>query len=153
MTDPAGDPMTDRTADPAGEPSQASHAPAEMGDGDTPSSGLRNPAAAIRGVGMGTLILEFVALLLAIQPIRMVAPDTPGWALGLVAGLAIACLVVAGLLRHAWAWHVGTGLQVVIALTGLVQYAVAILGVLFFAIWLYVLHIRRTLSQPAKFDH
>jgi hypothetical protein len=141
--------MTDPTRDPAAEPDELG----EAGADETPTSGLRNPAAAIRGVGIGTLALEFVALLLAIQPIRIVAPGTPGWALGIVAGLAIACLVIAGLLRHAWAWRAGTALQVAIVLTGLLQYALFIIGALFLAIWLYVLRIRRDLDQPAEFDH
>jgi hypothetical protein len=66
-------------------------------EAETPFSGLRNPAAAIRGAAMGTLILEAIVLLLAIQPIRIVAPSTPGWALLSVAVLALLCILISSL--------------------------------------------------------
>ncbi len=37
--------------------------------------GLRNPQAAVRGLGAGTLALEAIVLLLAIQPIRIIGGD------------------------------------------------------------------------------
>jgi hypothetical protein len=101
---------------------------------------------------MGTLILEAIVLLLAIQPIRIIAPDTPGWALGIVAVLALACLGVAGLLRRPWGWHVGTALQVAVLLTGVFQYAMFVVGAAFLLVWIYVLKIRADLAKPARFD-
>jgi hypothetical protein len=121
--------------------------------GEEPTSGLKNPLAAARGVGIGTLILEAIALLLAIQPMRVIAPDTPGWALGVVAALALSCIVVAGLLRRPWGWHAGTALQVAVILTGVFQYALFIFGAVFLATWLYVLKVRADVGKPAKFDH
>lgn len=118
-----------------------------------PTSGLKNPAAAARGVAMGTLGLEFVVVLLSLQPIRTLNPDVSGAALGLVAALAVACLVVAALLRYPWGWHLGTALQVAFILTGFLQYAMFILGVLFLLVWLYVLKVRADLRKPARFDH
>lgn len=118
-----------------------------------PRSGLKNPAAAVRGVGMGALILEGIVLLLAIQPIRIIAPDTPGWGLAIVAVLGLACFGVAGLLRRPWGWHVGTALQVAVIATGVFQYSMFILGAVFLAIWIYVLRIRSELAKPARFDH
>ena len=122
-------------------------------DDEIPASGLRNPAAAIRGVGIGTLVLEAIALLLAIQPIRMVAPDTPGWALGTVAGLAGACLLAAGLLRRAWGWWAVLVLQVAVIVAGVLQYALFILGAIFLLIWIYLLRVKSSLAKPARFDH
>jgi len=129
------------------------------GDGDlagaaepAPTSGLKNPTAAARAVGRATMVLEFVSLLLAIQPIRIIAPDTPGWGLGIVAGLAFGCLLVAGLLRHPWGWHLGTALQVGVIVTGIFQYSMFIVGAVFLAIWVYVLRIRADLATPAMFD-
>jgi hypothetical protein len=120
---------------------------------EEPTSGLKNPTAAARGVGMATMVLESITLLLAIQPIRIVAPDTPGWGLGIIAGLAFGCLIVAGLLRRSWGWHLGTALQVAVIATGVFQYAMFLVGALFLAIWLYVLRIRADLATPAMFDH
>jgi hypothetical protein len=115
-----------------------------------PPSGLRNPAAAVRGVGMAALILECIVLLLSIQPIRMVAPHTPGWAYGVVVALAAGCLVVAALLRRPWGWGAGIPLQIAVVATGLLQYALFVLGVVFLLIWLYVLKVRRDVIGPSR---
>lgn len=123
------------------------------GGGQRPLSGLKNPGAAIRGVAAATLALEALVLLLALQPIRIVAPDTPGWGLGVVAGLAVCCVVVAGMMRRPWGWRAGLVLQVVIVLTGFLQWALFVLGAVFLAIWLYEMRLRRTLARPARFDH
>ena len=141
--------MTDERGEPAASQAPASAEPAD----ELPTSGLRNPEAAVRGVGMATLGVEWLVLLLALQPIRMVAPDTPGWALGVVAALAFACLGAAALLRYRWGWTVASALQVAIVLTGLLQWALFVVGGVFVLIWLYVLHVRRTVSRPARFDH
>src|SRR4051812_13896294 len=85
-------------------------------------SGLKNPPAAVRGVGAGTLLLEFLVLLLAIQPLRTLIPREAGVAAGLAAGLAAGCLIAAGLLRYRWAWPATTVFQVVIVASGLVHW-------------------------------
>ncbi len=140
---------------PGTETEPGTHATPETtpGAGTSPGSGLRNPRAAIRGVGGAVLFLEWIAVLLAIQPIRILAPGTPGWGLAVVVGLAFGCLAVAGLLRYGWGWHVGTALQVAIVATGVLLPAMFVLGGAFLVIWIYVLRVRRTLSRPARFDH
>jgi hypothetical protein len=107
-------------------------------------SGLRNPAAAVRGVGAAALGAEGLVLLLAIQPIRVLGGHLPGVAIAVVVGLCVACFAVAGLLRHPWAWHAGTALQVLVFASGFVFHpSLAVLGVLFGLVWGYVLHVRR----------
>lgn len=118
-------------------------------DGDRPRSGLKNPARAVRGVAMATLYVECLVVLLAIQPIRIVAPATPGWKLGVVAAVALACVGAAVLLRFRWGWHVGTAVQVAVTLTGILQPAMFVLGILFLAVWVYLLRLRR-LVAPAE---
>jgi hypothetical protein len=125
---------------------------AAASDPDQPTSGLRNPAAAVRGVAMGTLILEAIVVLLAIAPIRMMSGIT-GTQVGVLLGLAAACLLVCGLLRRRWGWHVGTALQVAVTLSGVYQPAMFVLGAVFLLIWSYLLRLRVTVEQPARFDH
>jgi hypothetical protein len=148
MDDRGGAPMDDHGGAPMDDHGGQSGEPEEG-----PFSGLRNPAAAIRGVGAGTLVLESIVLLLAIQPIRIVAPATPGWALGVIAALAGACLLMTGTLRREWGWKAALALQVAVIATGFFQYALFILGGVFLAIWLYVLRVRAALARPAQFDH
>ena len=110
-----------------------------------PRSGLRNPAAAIRGLGAGTLIMEAIVLLLAIQPIRLLAGDLSGWGVGVTITLAVLCVLVAGMMRRPWAWHAGTALQVLLLLSGLLHWSLAGLGLIFAAGWAYASHVRRTI--------
>ncbi|GAB1645598.1 DUF4233 domain-containing protein [Krasilnikovia sp. MM14-A1259] len=108
-------------------------------------SGLRNPGAAVRGLGAGTLVLEAIVLLLAIQPIRVLGGHLSGWGVGAVVLLAVACVVVAGSMRRRWAWHAGTAIQVLLLACGLLHWSLAVLGLIFGAAWAYATHVRRTI--------
>jgi hypothetical protein len=119
---------------------------------DGPTSGLRNPQAAVRGVAMGVLILEAITVLLAIAPIKMMSGIT-GTQVAVFVGLAVACVLVCGLLRRPWGWHAGTALQLAVTLTGFYQGAMFALGIAFLLIWAYLLRLRVTVSRPARFDH
>ncbi|MGA8115413.1 MAG: DUF4233 domain-containing protein [Actinocatenispora sp.] len=112
---------------------------------EPPRSGLRNPAGALRGVGAATLAMEALTLLLAIQPLRILGGDLSGWAVGAMITLAVLCCVLAGLLKRRWAWYAGLVLQLLVIGAGVAQWAIAVIGVLFAAIWLYVIHLRRTI--------
>lgn len=108
-------------------------------------SGLKNPGAAVRGVGAATLLLEFLVLLLAIQPLRTLLPNASGAAAGLAVGLAVLCLAAAGLLGRPWAWTGTTVLQVVIVATGIVHWMLGVVGAIFLLVWIYVLNVRKTI--------
>jgi hypothetical protein len=116
-----------------------------VGSGPERRSGLRDPAAAARGLGAGTLVLETVVLLLAIQPIRLLGGGLSGAAVVAVCGLALAAVVLAGLMRRPWAWHAGTALQLLVLAAGLLHWSLAVVGIVFGAVWLYVGHVRRTI--------
>jgi len=112
-------------------------------------SGLRNPPAAVRGVGAGALAVEAVVLLLAIQPLRVLGARLTGVGVAVMVGLAVAAVLIAGLLKRGWAWHAGTVLQVLVVLAGFFHLAVGVIGLIFAGVWWYVLHVRRTvLSGP-----
>jgi hypothetical protein len=108
-------------------------------------SGLRNPQRAVRGVAAAALAIEAIVLLLAIQPMRVLGVPLTGVAVGVIVGLAVACLVLAGLLRYRWAWWAAAGVQVVVFAAGFIFHgSLAVLGVVFGSVWAYVLHVRRT---------
>ncbi|MGB2571836.1 DUF4233 domain-containing protein [Micromonospora citrea] len=108
-------------------------------------SGLRNPEKAVRGLGAGTLALEAVVLLLAIQPIRVVGGELGGGAVAAIVTLAVACVVLAGQLGRPWAWHGGTVLQGLLMLAGLLHWSLLVLGIIFALVWAYALHVRRVI--------
>ncbi|MGR6321601.1 DUF4233 domain-containing protein [Micromonospora soli] len=106
-------------------------------------SGLRNPDKAVRGLGAGTLALEALVLLLAIQPIRVVGGHLSGTAVAAIVTLAVACVLLAGQMKRPWAWHAGTVLQGLLLLSGLLHWSLLVLGVMFALVWAYALHVRR----------
>jgi len=106
-------------------------------------SGLRNPEAAVRGLGSGTLVLEAIVLLLAIQPIRILGGDLSGWGIGTVVALAVLAAVLAGSMRRPWAWHAGSALQVLLLASGLLHWSLAALGLIFGAAWVYATLVRQ----------
>ncbi|WCN80375.1 DUF4233 domain-containing protein [Micromonospora sp. LH3U1] len=142
MTGPEREPRTTEglAGEPADQPAGEEHA------ADQPRrSGLRNPERAVRGLGAGTLSLEALVLLLAIQPIRVVGGDLSGAAIGAVVALAVAAVVLAGMMRRPWAWHAGTVLQGLLMLGGLLHWSLLGLGIIFALVWAYALHVRRVI--------
>lgn len=114
-----------------------------------PRSGLRNPAAAVRGVGAGGLAIEAVVLLLAVVPLAKLGGHGSGAAIGAALTVAVLCAVLAGLLRYRWAWYAGAVLQVALFACGVLHLALAVLGLLFGAVWGYVLYVRRSVLGRA----
>jgi hypothetical protein len=111
---------------------------------EEPRSGLRNPTSAVRGVGAGALVIEAIVLLLAIAPLIKLDGQLTGWAIGVIVTLVVACVLLAGLLRYRWAWYAGIALQVALFAGGLLHVALAVLGLMFGAVWAYVLSVRRS---------
>lgn len=110
-------------------------------------SGLKNPGAAIRGVAAGTLVLEALALLLALAPLRQIA-NLSGAGLAVIVGLVTCSVVLCGLMRYSWAWFAGTVLQAAVIGSGFIHWSLAVVGILFGAIWWYVMRVRRFINMP-----
>ena len=112
------------------------------GGREPPRSGLRNPAAAVRGAGAGALAAMALILLMAIVP--LVRLDAPAAAIAVVAVLAGYAIVLCGLLRRNWAWYAGILVPVALLAAGFLHTALIALGILFTLLWAYMLYIRRT---------
>jgi hypothetical protein len=110
-------------------------------------SGLRDPQRAARALGAGTLTLEAITLLLAIQPIRMLGGGLSGGAVAATIAAAVLAIVLAGLMSRSWAWVAGTVLQVAIIAGGLLHWSLAALGLIFGAAWAYATYVRRTIHN------
>ena len=159
MTGPERDPRTaeqpsaerPQADQPLGERPRTDQSSANQPTADQPAagqprrSGLRNPEGAVRGLGAGTLGLEALVLLLAIQPIRVVGGDLSGTAIGVVVALAVVAVLLAGSMRRPWAWHAGTVFQGLLMLAGLLHWSLLALGIIFALVWAYALHVRRVI--------
>lgn len=81
------------------------------------------------------LAFESVVVALAI-PVALTTQDADPWLAGLGGGLlAVSCVVVAGLLRHRWAYVAGTVIQGAAVASGLVVPAMFLLGGVFAVLW------------------
>ncbi|WP_312034624.1 DUF4233 domain-containing protein [Actinoplanes sp. TBRC 11911] len=107
-------------------------------------SGLKNPEAAVRGLGSATLGLEALVLLLAIQPIRIFG-SLGGWGVASVVALAVLGFVLCGMMKRRWAWAAGTVFQVLVLATGLFHWSLAVVGLVFGAAWAYASYVRRSI--------
>ena len=106
-------------------------------------------------INTGTTIVTFLMVFLiqntqnrdtlAIQPIRVLGGDLSGTAIAAVVGLAVAAVLLAGMMGRPWAWHGGTVLQGLLLLAGFLHWSLGVLGLVFGLVWLYVLHVRRTI--------
>ncbi|TDB89097.1 DUF4233 domain-containing protein [Actinomadura sp. KC216] len=91
-----------------------------------------NPARRLFATVLGC---EAIVIALAI-PVAVTTLDVDGATAGAVCGgLAVACLLMAGLLRFPWAFAAGSVLQVAIIATGFMVPAMFFLGVVFGALW------------------
>lgn len=108
--------------------------------GPATAPGRPGPA---RGLASAVLVLESLVVFFAgIVAARLSSASdaTVWWVTG---GTAVACLVVTGLLRHRWAYVLGTLLQLVVIGLGLLVTAMYALGVAFLALWLLALTLPR----------
>lgn len=82
------------------------------------------------------LSLEAVVLGLSVPVMIAVEDVEPAAAVALGLGLAVLCVVTAGLLRRAWAYVVGHAIQVGAVALGLVVPSMFVVGAIFAALWL-----------------
>jgi hypothetical protein len=109
-------------------------------------SGLRDPAASVRGVGGGALAIQALVLLLAIAPLARLGGTRRGPAIVVLVALAVLAVVLAGLLRRPWAWHAAFAVPAGLIAAGWLHWSLAVLGVLYGLLWAYVLHVRRSVT-------
>jgi hypothetical protein len=108
-------------------------------------SGLKNPQAAVRGLGAGTLALEVIVLLLTIAPLAVMAGDRRGPAIVAALVATVLAIVLAGSMKRNWAWTGGAVLQGLLLAAGFLHWTLAAVGVIFGLTWAYAMHVRRTI--------
>ncbi|MDF5755255.1 DUF4233 domain-containing protein [Spongiactinospora sp. TRM90649] len=67
----------------------------------------------------------------------------PGPALAVGLGLALLCVVVAGLLKRPFAYIAGSVLQILVIATGFLVFPMFFLGVIFAALWITAIFVAR----------
>jgi hypothetical protein len=94
-----------------------------------------------------TLVFEGLVVFFAGLVAMRLSSLSRGEALGLAGGLALACVVTAGLLRHPAGYVVGSLLQVAVIASGFWVPPMYFLGVVFALLWFAALRTGRRLER------
>lgn len=108
----------------------------EHADGARPTRGLRGVYAAL-------LVLEAIVVGLALLVLPKFGVGATPLGVGLIGGLAVAMVVASGLQRRPWGLGLALALQVVTIACGLLVPALAVVGVIFAAVWAGILLMAR----------
>ncbi|MEE2035489.1 DUF4233 domain-containing protein [Rhodococcus chondri] len=106
-----------------------------------------DPWKGFRGVAAGTLVLEAIVVLLVLPVIATLGGGLTALSGGYVIGLAVAMVVGAGLQRRSWAMPYNIGLQVLTVLGFFVDLSLGAIGVLFSAVWAYLLYLCKDIQE------
>ncbi|MFF0145034.1 uncharacterized protein DUF4233 [Amycolatopsis sulphurea] len=124
-----------------------------MSENDTPEPAAaprppaKDPMKGFRGVLSGTLIMEAITVALALPVVANLGGGVTSFTGWTVIAIAAALIVLCGMLKHRWAVPVVLVLQVALIAMAFVLPAVAILGVLFLAAFLWFLWLRRDVAR------
>lgn len=121
------------------------------GTDDTEGGAVRVPAKdpwkGLRGVMAGTLVLEAIVVLLTLPVVAKLGPGV-GWASGTyIVLLAVLMILGSGVQRHSWALQFSLTLQVLMIAGFFIHPALGAMGLVFAAVWAYILYLRRDMQQ------
>ncbi len=112
-----------------------------------PAAAVRDPWKGLRGVMAATLVLESIAVLLALLVITKTGDNGGPAGITIVLVLAASMIVTAGLMRRPWALWVALALQLAMIASGLLVFALGVLGVVFTLVWVVLLRMRHELAR------
>jgi len=93
-------------------------------------------------------VLSFEALIVFFAGlVAMHGKGGLGLTLGVPSALAVACLVVAGMLRRRWGYIAGWLLQIAVVATGVLVPAMYVVGAIFLLLWWYGLRLGRRIER------
>lgn len=97
---------------------------------------------------MCAAMLSLQAIILGLLiPVMISVKDIDTVAASLIGGgLAVLCIVTAGLLRHDWAYWIGHAIQVATIATGLLVPVMYVIGLMFAALWLGAFFLGRKIA-------
>ncbi|MBB5153057.1 DUF4233 domain-containing protein [Saccharopolyspora phatthalungensis] len=112
--------------------------------------GVRDPWKGLRGIMAGTLVLEFITFMLALPVVGKLGGGVSSIGFIIVTVLSVLMLVAAFVQRRPWGLGVALALQVAMILCAFVHLAVGVMGVIFAAVWGYLLYLRRDVARRMR---
>ncbi|WAC55056.1 DUF4233 domain-containing protein [Gordonia sp. SL306] len=101
-----------------------------------------DPWKGLRGVMAGTLILEVIVLGLAFPIVANIGSGLT-WLSGVYLGVVVlAHILAAGLQGRPYALRLDLALQVLVIVGGVFHWSIAVIGVIFLCVWIYIAYIK-----------
>ncbi|WP_431962698.1 DUF4233 domain-containing protein [Nocardia sp. bgisy134] len=129
------------------EPSERREDAAAAEQPGTSAAAAPDPWKGLRGVMAGTLILESIVVLLALPVVADVGGGVSWLSGSYLVILALLMILGAGLQRRSWALPFNLGLQVLVILGVFIHLSIGIIGVLFAAVWAFILILRSEVKR------
>ena len=114
---------------------------------DAPGPTVPDPTRGLRGVYAAVLVLEAIVVGLALLVLPKFGVGATPLGVGLIGGLAVAMVVASGLQRRPWGLGLALGLQVATIACGLLVPALAVVGLIFAAVWTGILLMARDVRR------
>jgi len=129
--------------------SQAEQNVGPRGAGHEPSN---DPWKGFRGVCSGTLVLEAIVVLLVLTVVARVdgGAHMSWWKAVYIVAISLAMILACGVQKKPWAIPVDLGLAALVAIGFFVHPSMSIVGVIFLAVWLYLLYLRGQLRSRIR---
>jgi hypothetical protein len=102
-----------------------------------------DPLKGLRGVYAALLVLEAIVVGLALLVLPKFGEGATPLGIALIGGVAVLMVVAAGLQRRPWGLGLALALQVATLACGLLVPALAVMGLVFAAVWAGILLMRR----------
>lgn len=101
-----------------------------------------DPWKGLRGVMAGTLVLEVIVMVLTFPIVAKVGGGLT-WYAGIYLGVVTLLMVLAsGMQRRRHALDLDLGLQVLVIIGGVFHWSIAVVGVIFACVWVYIRYVR-----------
>ena len=130
------------------------HTPGELPDDEyglpVPPPEVRDPWKGLRGVMAGTLVLEFIVFGLALPVVWKFGAGVSSAGFTVVAVLSVLMLAAAFVQRRPWGLWVALALQLAMVVCWIVHPAIGAMGLLFVAVWAYILYLRRDVARRMR---
>ncbi|GAC57544.1 hypothetical protein GOHSU_22_00040 [Gordonia hirsuta DSM 44140 = NBRC 16056] len=112
------------------------------------SAPATDPWKGFRGINAAVLILEAIVIGLTF-PVVATLGDGVTWASGLYLGiLCVVMILLSGMQGRSWSLPANLGMQVPVIIGGvLFHWSIAVVGVVFLCVWVYIVYIKRDVQR------
>lgn len=109
-----------------------------------------DPWRGLRGVMAGTLVLEVIVMVLTFPIVAKIGPGLT-WVSGIYLCVVTLLMILAcGMQGRRRALEIDIGLQILVIVGGVFHWSIAIVGLLFLFVWLYIRYVRADVARRMR---